>query len=631
MKIESSKALVRTAAAASVFFLAALRPPPATAGACQALIEKARRLKLSEEPQWRRLLHFAPGLFGSRSEVRSAAFFLSPRGRRDARAEMEADLRGFFEAGGDPDQHPQCRFPARYAWLKSRLAVPASSLREEDCPRFSRWKEEVSASSVTLVFASAYLNNPSSMYGHTFLRLDKGANGLLDYAVNFAAITTTDNGLLFAAYGLTGVFPGRFSVLPYYLKVQEYNNLESRDIWEYRLSLSSEEIGRLLTHLWELGQADFPYYFLNKNCSYQLLPLLEIARPSLNLTRGWPLYVIPVDTVKAAARRDLVAQRAFRPSLVTTMIQRRRGLSALEAQTAYSLARGRPQEWQKLSALPQGRKAAVLDASLEYLQYITDYRHDSSDAYAGLNRRLLLERSQIRQASPPLQIDPPAPPESGHGSSRAELGYGYAGRLFLEAAWRPGLHDLIDPPDGYAADSELAMAEARLRHDFKEHETYLREFNIVRVLSLSPLDPWMRKPSWTVGFGWRTADEFGGDPAKKGYFGAGGGTGLALEARFLGRDSAYLLLNADGGVGPVFHRGFRLGGGPAAGIVFHWLPRLRSKLEARYFGYGLGDARPAARLRFENAADLSRLLSLRLVLERHGESREISGRLAWYF
>ena len=40
------------------------------------------------------------------------------------------------------------------------------------------------------------------------------------------------------------------------MKVQEYNNLESRDLWEYtRWTLNAAELDRLIRHLWEMGQA----------------------------------------------------------------------------------------------------------------------------------------------------------------------------------------------------------------------------------------------------------------------------------------------------------------------------------------------------------------------------------------
>src|SRR5207302_9545050 len=143
---------------------------------------------------------------------------------------------------------------------------------------------------------------PSSTYGHTFLLLKKkgqGGDELLDYAVNFAADLENDNGFLYAVKGLMGGYRGRFSTFPYYMKVQEYSNLESRDLWEYDLRLSEPEIERLMQHLWELGNVRIRYFFFNKNCSYYLIPLLEVVEPHRDFKKPFIFKTIPVDTIRA--------------------------------------------------------------------------------------------------------------------------------------------------------------------------------------------------------------------------------------------------------------------------------------------------------------------------------------------
>ena len=71
--------------------------------------------------------------------------------------------------------------------------------------------------------------------------------------------------------------------MPYYVKVQEYSNMESRDLWEYELTLSAAQVSRLVMHAWETRATHFDYYFFSRNCSYQLLALLEAADPDLHL------------------------------------------------------------------------------------------------------------------------------------------------------------------------------------------------------------------------------------------------------------------------------------------------------------------------------------------------------------
>ena len=74
------------------------------------------------------------------------------------------------------------------------------------------------------------------MFGHTFLRFDRAGQDeqtrLLSYAVNYGAVTGDDNGVLFAVYGLTGGYPGTYSVMPYHQLVRQYTELALHDAQE---------------------------------------------------------------------------------------------------------------------------------------------------------------------------------------------------------------------------------------------------------------------------------------------------------------------------------------------------------------------------------------------------------------
>ncbi|TPW20295.1 MAG: hypothetical protein FD126_1832, partial [Elusimicrobia bacterium] len=235
-----------------------------------------RAAPLDKDPEWLRLLHVKEG----RSDAKPGPFFLTPDGNIDPRGELEA-LTKALDAGGE--EPARCRFPARVAWLAGKLGRDPAPLLVP-CAKFAAWRDLLAADGVALVFASAYMNNPSSMFGHTFLRLERrGPDRLLDNSLNFAAETAETSGVAFAYRGLMGLYPGKYTAMPYYMKVQEYGGIENRDLWEYRLDLSSAEVARLAAHAWELGFAEFPYYFLSKNCSYQLMPALEAAAPRLTL------------------------------------------------------------------------------------------------------------------------------------------------------------------------------------------------------------------------------------------------------------------------------------------------------------------------------------------------------------
>jgi Domain of unknown function (DUF4105) len=141
------------------------------------LVQRANQVGLSRQRDWQVLLHYRKDLAGDgmTSEVDDPGFFLSPHGKTDPRAELEATLAKLFsnELVGRSQQLTQCAFIARYQWLKAKLRIDDQQLPPQPCERFRRWFSEMNPQSVTIVFASAFMNNPSSMFGHTFLRIDQ--------------------------------------------------------------------------------------------------------------------------------------------------------------------------------------------------------------------------------------------------------------------------------------------------------------------------------------------------------------------------------------------------------------------------------------------------------------------------
>jgi len=193
-----------------------------------------------------------------------------------------------------------------------------------DCAELKTWQQVINPKGVTLVFPTAFMNSPSSMFGHTLLRIDAKdqtrSKELIAFAVNFAAEPDdSDNAAMYALKGLVGSYPGKFSLMPYYKKVREYNDLESRDIWEYKLNLTEQQVERVLLHLWELQRATFDYFFIDENCSYQLLGLLQLAKDDLNLTSQFNMQAIPSDTVAALRDNNLLQAPNYRPAFGTKL------------------------------------------------------------------------------------------------------------------------------------------------------------------------------------------------------------------------------------------------------------------------------------------------------------------------
>ncbi len=270
------------------------------------------QIKLYENPYWSKLLHYRNGV----SEIDSSNFFISNDGKRELKKELFETINA-LENG---TQNILCRFPLRVSWLKENIPTLKDKIITYECKELDEFLSLIDAKYVTMVFPTAHINSPASMYGHTFLRVSSNnETPLISNAINYAAATDETNGLIFAYKGLFGGYEGRYSILPYYEKIKEYNNLEQRDIWEYDLALTQEEINRLVLHTFELKDSYSDYFFFKENCSYNVLWLLEIARKDLDLVSKFDFKTVPLDSIKVLLEYDLIKGTNFRYSSMRKM------------------------------------------------------------------------------------------------------------------------------------------------------------------------------------------------------------------------------------------------------------------------------------------------------------------------
>lgn len=615
----------------------------ATADYLDDLIAAAKAKQLAQESQWHALLHYRPRLLlpGVESYADDPAFFNAPDGKTNPQQELEATLAAFFSTLEEtPDQqNPQCRFIARYHWLKRALAFDPARLPEQPCRRYQEWRAALNPDALTLVFPAAYLNNPASLYGHTLLRVDARDQDertrLLAYAINYAAATNETSGLAFAVNGIFGGYPGLFSISPYYAKVTEYNDLENRDIWEYELDFTPEEIERVLMHAWEVGPIRFDYYFFDENCSYHLLSLFDVARPQLRLTDRFPLWVIPADTVRVVTEEPGLLRRAtYRPARTTILRHRARRLTEEQVRLAKTLGLGTtPLGSEALATLTDADRARVLELAYEYLEYerLRGRATGVQDAAPRL-RQLLLARSRLTVAD---EAPPPAPavrPDQGHLSARAGVRIGREnGRAFQELELRPAYHDLLDPEAGYNQGAAIAFLKVTARHRERDDRTRLERVDLISITSLAPRDELLKPLSWRVDLGYvRKRLATGEDPLVfRTSFGAG--------ATWAAGDRSLLYAMAEGAldVSSRLDQGYALGAGPALGALYDVSERWRLQLEGRALRYGLGDAHSATEIVLNQRFALAPRIGLRLDFSHRREfsrlSREVGLSWNYYF
>ena len=566
----------------------------------EPLLRRADALELARHPAWEALLHVRPGWFGlrRRSELPDGEFFLAPDGRSDPGAELKATLRGLLEPGPGGDEAIHCRFPARAQWLSQALGVPSERLGAAPCPALDEWRENLSPRGITLIFPEAFMNNPASMFGHTLLRLDvadpNAPRNLLAYAIDFTAKTEGDAGPVFLAKGVLGLYPGFFGLNPYYEKLELYADWQNRDIWEYPLDLTREEVELVLLHLWELDDVGVPYYFFRQNCSYQLIRLLAVARPELDFRHGFPIGVIPVDTVRDALDGfGLQGGVRYRASPATELGVFLRTLEPEARRLALALARGEvgPDD-ARVAGLGAEERAAVLGTAHEALRYSFLQGEVDEEVARERSYRLLVARSRATPGGVPRVPRPDVRPEEGHGTALASLGGGVEdGEGFIELRVRPALHGFLDPEVGFPGDSMIGFLDTRLRIFPGSGRVWLQELVLVELRSMTPRDDFFHPPSWGLETGIRTRlfPESDGDLDRSLVWRSGGSLGLTYRPGD-GPATLYGLADAALEIGSGFDHGWALGPGIELGLELATpADRWKGRLFARGHRFLAGD------------------------------------------
>lgn len=459
----------------------------------QALLSEARNRQLGKAPGWLNLLHYKNNLWGNRqSQADDAAFFLSTQGHIDPQAELEADLRAFYatpETGAE-DKHAQCRFPARLHWLNQQLHF-RQHLPRLHCAAFEQWKQQWQATEITLLFPGMYLNNPASMFGHTFIRFDTaGKSQLLSPTLSYAAAhDESDSLLVFSLKGIFGAYLGRFAMQPYYETLREYSDIEQRDIWEYRLNLTQAETEQLVRHLWEVSGVSFDYYFFRENCAFRLLALLDVAREDINISlNSHPFYAIPVDTVRDVERAGLIAERKYRPAKHSKISQMAEQLSQPAKQTAFKLVDGEI----SVDAIAENRDVIAQAKIFEFSNELLNQAQPQTSQQQNLSMRVLSARSRLPEIAESHQfIYSAQPPESSHPSARWQLTIGKdEGEQFYELGLRPSFHDDLDSPQGFAQGVSISALDTRFRWYEDQQKLEFDSLNIFSMRSLVSVEPW---------------------------------------------------------------------------------------------------------------------------------------------
>ncbi len=440
---------------------------------------------------------------GNVSEIDDPNFFFAKDGKTNPKSELLATLDAFFSNEKKDDNSSICKFPARYRWLQEQLH--ADDFPTASCQEYDKIFQRVDPESTTLVFPAAHINSPASMFGHTFLRINSSYHSkLLSYAVNYAANADAnkENGVVFAIKGLVGGYYGRYSLLPYYEKLKEYRDSEQRNIWEYDLNLTREETRRMFRHIWELNGTNSYYYFFTENCSYNMLWLLEAARPTLHLRDKFTYQVIPLETVHVVNAAGIITAKQFRPSKRTKLLKYETLLKKQYLTLPIELVENKikAKDVMMNSSIGITQKRYILESAVEYLEYQYSRGKVKKEDYLDIFHELTSQRAKLG-ITKPLEIKTPPNPLYGHRAIRAQVGVGSKeGNIVTYLGIRPAYHDLEDSNYGFLRGTQIEFMNLLLSHSKKE--TKVEKATIVSIVSLAQRSAFFKSFSWRTKIGW---------------------------------------------------------------------------------------------------------------------------------
>jgi hypothetical protein len=474
---------------------------------------------LAAEPTWLRLGHYERSRdspTGWRSAIHPGKFFLDATGATDPRAELAATLQAFRSpAGADPEQSAQCRFPARLQWLRARLGADARFGPDVPCAAFAAWTHSGSVTSISVVFATGFLGNPASYYGHTLLKFNFRAgetpSSLLDETVSYGAVLDGrhDGPVTYVVRGLTGRYDAGFSHIYFYYHDHNYGNQELRDLWEYRLDLPQQDVDFIVAHAWEVLGKRYTYYFFRGNCAYQMAKLLQVV-DGLDIIPPHRAWTIPQAMMQQLAvtqfhGRPLLASVIYRPSRQARFYERFRSLSPEEAKAMRAIAEKQLSVTDpRFAQQPVTSQQAELAALIDYYQFAHNPLAEAAPAVKQDYAAVLAARYQLPAGVPEVRSVVPKSPDRARPPGWLQLGArtnsATGGAVSLR--FRGAYYDALDFDSGHVPFGSLSMGDTQL--EFQRDRVRIAKLDLIRIESVSPgvsSLPGDRGASWKLGAG----------------------------------------------------------------------------------------------------------------------------------
>jgi len=460
--------------------------------------------EFSQNQQWQKLLTYKVN-GDNQSYITSKDFLLSSEQVKNPLNELQATIVAFYQPfAGDSsaNNHAQCLFPARLKLIKQHVDLSSfGTLPSVDCPTYKQWRQDIDASSISIVFASGYMSNPASMYGHLFLKINKAheqKNNLLNASLNYGAIVPNDeNPITYVLRGIFGGYDAGYSDQQFYRHQHNYGNVELRDLWEYKLALTTEDVDLIVAHIWELLGNKFDYYFIDENCAFHIAKLIEVVLDKPLISND-SLWVIPSSVAKGLKQasyhnKPLLEQVRYIPSSEAVLHNYYQQLTQQQRDIAQSLISNNfnfeNAAYQQLSTTD---RQIIIEALFQYLS-VMKQKQPENKHHNKSKRKLMKERFKLpigKSITPKFSVKKTAP-HQGMKPSKYSVGLASINqqKQYTTAGFRMNYFD--DLSVGVARQTFANLEMVDVEFIFNDEEIHLAKADLVDINSLYlPAIPW---------------------------------------------------------------------------------------------------------------------------------------------
>ena len=260
---------------------------------------------------WKNLLHYN----GSKSVINSDSnFFLSTTGYKNPKDEFLATLNALINDNIDENNHAICRYPARFNYILKSLDLSKKDFPKVKCSSYEEYLDKVPFNKISVVFAAENNISPSSMMGHTFLKISgDNSTGHKEHAFSYFAALDKADTLKFYIDVITTGIDGAYILSPYSEKEMDYLYGEKRSLWEFNLNMTPIEKEKLKQHLWELKGSNISYSIISHNCNTAVISILKVANPDFNTSSIKP-FITPVEYIQELYQKQKITSIDIDPT-----------------------------------------------------------------------------------------------------------------------------------------------------------------------------------------------------------------------------------------------------------------------------------------------------------------------------